>query len=457
MGILSSLFAGVSGLNANGNLLSVIGNNIANQNTVGFKTSRATFADLVSSSLGGGSGTVQTGIGVTLTSIQTNFTQGSLVTSNNALDMAVDGNGFFMLKDSQGGTFYSRAGQFRLDNENRVVNPNGLFLQGYQADENGQITGSIDTIALPTTTAAPNPTASVDLSANLQATADTSTFDLTDPTGTSNFSTSLSVYDSLGQSHLLTTYFTRNSSNTWEYNVVGNEEDVTAGVASGTYHTDNINSTLGLVRMASGTLTFTTSGALDTESEVTSYDDGTSGGSVGSDPGLASFSFTGAAAAQEVTFDFGTSLTTDSGQSGLDGTTQFGAASSLVNQTQDGYGAGSLQAFLVDSKGVVSGRFSNGQIRALAQVVLAKFPDPVGLIRTGKNLYSETADSGQPLNAAPDSAGLGKVASNSLELSNVDLGEEFINMISAQRGFQANARMITTSDEILQELVNIKR
>lgn len=457
MGILSSLFAGVSGLNANGNLLSVIGNNIANQGTVGFKSSRATFADLVSSSLGGGTGTVQTGIGVALTSIQANFTQGSLVTSQNALDMAVDGNGFFILKDSQGGTFYSRAGQFRLDSQNRVVNPNGLFLQGYQADSNGTITGSIDNIALPSTTASPNTTTEVTVAVNLQADATTSTFDLTDPTGTSNFSTSLTVFDSLGMSHLLTTYYTRTSSNTWTYNVVGDSSEVTSGVAAGTYHTDNIDSTLGIVRIAKGTLTFTTSGALDTESVVTKYDTGTSAGSAGASAGLSTMSFTGAAASQSVTFDYGTSLTTDSGATGLDGTTQFGAASALVNQTQDGYGAGSLQAFLVDSKGTISGRFSNGQIRTLAQVTLAKFPDPVGLIRSGKNLYAETADSGQPLKATPDSAGLGKVASNSLELSNVDLGEEFISMISAQRGFQANSRMITTSDEILQELVNIKR
>lgn len=457
MGILSSLFAGVSGLNANGNLLSVIGNNIANQGTVGFKSSRATFADLVSSSLGGGTGTVQTGIGVALTSIQANFTQGSLVTSQNALDMAVDGNGFFIMKDAQGGTFYSRAGQFRLDSQNRVVNPNGLFLQGYQADTNGKITGSIDKIALPSTTASPNKTTKVSVSVNLQADATTSTFSLTDPTGTSNFSTSLTVFDSLGKNHLLTTYYTRTGANSWTYNVVGNSSEVTSGTTSGTYNTANINSTLGIVKIASGTLGFTTSGALDTESVVTKYDTGTAAGSAGATAGAATMSFTGAAASQAVTFDYGTSLTTDSGSTGLDGTTQFGSASALVNQTQDGYGAGSLQAFLVDSKGTISGRFSNGQIRTLAQVTLAKFPDPVGLVRSGKNLYAETADSGQPLKAAPDSAGLGKVASNSLELSNVDLGEEFISMIGAQRGFQANSRMITTSDEILQELVNIKR
>ncbi|TAJ26182.1 MAG: flagellar hook-basal body complex protein, partial [Nitrospirae bacterium] len=169
MGILSALFAGVSGLNANGNLLSVIGNNIANTNTVGFKSSRATFADLVSSSLGGGSGSVQTGIGVSLTSLQANFTQGSLVTSGNALDMAVDGNGFFIVKDSQGGTFYSRAGQFNLDAQNRLVNPSGMLLQGYQADANNVITGSIGNVSLPSTTASPKTTSTASIAANLNA------------------------------------------------------------------------------------------------------------------------------------------------------------------------------------------------------------------------------------------------------------------------------------------------
>ncbi|MDE3243058.1 MAG: flagellar hook-basal body complex protein, partial [Nitrospirota bacterium] len=386
MGILSSLFAGVSGLNATGNQLSVIGNNIANQGTVGFKSSTATFADLVSSSLGGGSGTVQTGIGVALTSIQTNFSQGSLVTSTNALDMAVDGNGFFTVKDAQGGTFYTRAGQFRLDDQNRVVNPDGLFLQGYQADTNGKITGAIGNIALPSTTASPNKTTKVTTSVNLNASTTTHTFSLSDPTGTSDFSSSLTVFDSLGNSHLLTTYYTRTAANTWTYNVVANSSEVTAGTTSGTYAAANINSTLGVALVASGTLGFTTSGALNTESNATSYDSGTAAGVTGASEGATTISFTGATASQPVKFDFGTSLTTDGGTTGLDGTTQFGAASALVNQTQDGYGAGSLQAFLVDSTGTISGRFSNGQIRTLAQLTLAKFPDPVGLIRSGKNL-----------------------------------------------------------------------
>jgi flagellar hook protein FlgE len=452
MGILGSLFAGVSGLNANGNQLSIVGNNIANLGTVGFKSSKATFADLVSNSLGGGSGVLQIGIGVSLTSVQGNFTQGSLVTSGNSLDMAIDGNGFFILRDAQGGSFYSRAGQFKLNENNELVDPSGFLVQGFQVDTTGTITGTIGTISLPSTTAAPRATTTADIGANLYSGASTSAFDINNPTGTSSFSTSLTVYDSLGVSHLLTSYFTKTASNTWSYNIVANSSEITTAG----YHAANINASLGIVRVGSGTLTFTSGGALDTESVTTRYDTGTAGGTAGAVVGQTQIDFTGATANQLITFNFGDSVTTDGG-GGVDKTTQFGSNSALVSQTQDGYAAGALQAFLIDTTGTISGRFSNGQIRTLAQVALARFPDALGLVRVGKNLFSESADSGQPLVGAPESAGMGRVLSNSLELSNVDLGESFIDMISAQRGFQANSRVITTADEILQELVNLKR
>ncbi|MBH0179298.1 MAG: flagellar hook protein FlgE [Nitrospira sp.] len=578
MGILSSLFAGVSGLNANGTALSVIGNNIANMSTVGFKGSKATFADLISSSISGGSGAVQTGIGVSLTSVQGNFSQGSLATSSNVLDLAIDGNGFFVVEDAQGGTYYSRAGLFRLDRNNNVVDPSGFKLQGFLADTTGTITGTIGDIALPSTTASPRATtvalvaanlnsatnqtgvrgnvvgsaasvtttaagntsfdidlngdgvqtvtvangltgaalataiqngvralvpndpfraaaysgftASVNasniftftsgitgttnnsttgtgtvaitanggdtLAANLNMTTGTSTtgtnFLLSDPPATSNFSTSMTVFDSLGNSHLLTTYFTRVGENTWNYNVVASASDV----VTANYDSSNIDASLGIVRVGSGTLTFGTNGTLDRESPVTRYDTGTAAGTVGTTPGELQIDFNGATQDQSIVMNYGTSVTTDGG-SGLDGTTQFGSTSALVQQTQDGFAAGSLQAFSVDSNGTISGRFSNGQLRALAQVVLARFPDPIGLTRTGKNTFAQSGNSGQPVTGTPDSAGLGRVLSNSLELSNVDLGESFIDMIAAQRGFQANSRVITTSDEILQELVNLKR
>lgn len=578
MGILSSLFAGVSGLNANGTALSVIGNNIANLSTVGFKGSKATFADLISSSISGGSGAIQTGIGVALTSVQGNFSQGSLTTSSNVLDLAIDGNGFFIVKDAQGGTFYSRAGQFRLDKDNNVVDPTGFKVQGFLADTAGTITGTIGDISLPSTTASPRATttalvaanlnsataptgvrgnvvasaasvtttaagnnsftinvngdgartitvangltgsalataiqnavralvpndpfkgaayagftASVNasntftfasgmtgttnnsttgtgtvvvtanggdtLAANLNMLAPTSTtgtdFLLSNPSATSNFSTSMTVYDSLGNSHLLTTYFTKVGENSWNYNTVAAASDV----VTANYHSSNIDTSLGIVRVGSGTLTFGTNGTLDRESTVIRYDTATAAGTSGTVPGELQLDFVGATQDQPIAMNFGSSVTTDGG-SGLDGTTQFGSTSALVQQTQDGFAAGSLQAFSVDANGTINGRFSNGQVRALAQVVLARFPDPIGLTRTGKNTFAQSGDSGQPVTGTPDSAGLGQVKSNSLELSNVDLGESFIDMIAAQRGFQANSRVITTSDEILQELVNLKR
>ena len=578
MGILSSLFAGVSGLNANGTALSVIGNNIANLSTVGFKGSKATFADLISSSISGGSGAIQTGIGVALTSVQGNFSQGSLATSSNVLDLAIDGNGFFIVEDAQGGTFYSRAGLFRLDRNNNVVDPTGFKLQGFLADTTGTITGTIGDIALPSTTASPRATTTALVAANLNSataqtgvrgnivgsaasvtttaagnnsftidlngdgpqvvtvangltgsalataiqnavralipadplkaaaysgftatvnasniftftsgitgttnnsttgtgdvvaaanggdtlagnlnmTAPVSTtgtdFLLSDPPATSDFSTSMTVFDSLGNSHLLTTYFTKVGENTWNYNVVASASDV----VTANYNSSNIDATLGIVRVGAGTLTFGTNGTLDRESPVIRYDDGTVAGTAGTTPGQLQVDFNGATQDQLLVMNFGSSVTTDGG-TGLDGTTQFGSTSALVQQTQDGFAAGSLQAFSVDSNGTISGRFSNGQLRALAQVVLARFPDPIGLTRTGKNTFAQSGNSGQPVTGTPDSAGLGRVLSNSLELSNVDLGESFIDMIAAQRGFQANSRVITTSDEILQELVNLKR
>ncbi len=565
MGILSSLFAAVSGLNANGTALSIIGNDIANTGTVGFKSSRANFADIVNSSLGGASGSTQSGIGVFLSSIETNFTQGSLQTTNNALDMAVDGNGFFFVKDTAGGSFYTRAGQFNINKSGDVVNPNGFKLQGFQADATGTITGTIDTINLTTTTSAPKATSTMTIAANLDsqdsatgvkaslvsgaaavtttapgnvsfninlngdgaqtvtvaaglttsglasaiqtavralsatdpykalaysgftATYDSATtkytfasgitgvpntsgstgtavvtangvdtlgtslkmlstdsptsttgtdFLISSPNTTSTFSTAMTVFDSLGISHVLNTYFTKIGDNTWNWNQVTDSSAVS--VASGFSSGSN-------AIVASGTLTFNTSGALDREATILYHNSGGDG-----------IDFLGAATAQTIATDFGTSVTTNGG-TGLDGTTQFGSTSALVNQAQDGYASGSLQSVAVATDGTVSGRFSNGQVRTLAQVALARFNNAQGLVKLGKNLLAEAGDSGSPIIGKPDSSGLGRVLSSSLELSNVDLGEEFINLISAQRGFQANARVVTTADAILGELVNLIR
>jgi flagellar hook protein FlgE len=408
MGILTGMFTAVTGLNAYGNAMSVIGNNIANVGTAGFKSSRATFAELVSASLAGGSGSDQIGLGVFLNDIQPNFAQGSMTTTGNTFDLAIDGNGFYLLNDAAGGKFYSRAGQFKVNNQGQVVDPSGFLLQGYQADANGNITNTTGNITLSSNSVPPQVTSTASIRANLDAnaTVPTGTFSASDPT-TYNFSTGMSVYDSLGNAQQLRLYFVKTSTaNTWDlYSQVGNAAPV-----------------------ARTALAFNSSGAL------------TSGGSQAMSlviPG-------GATTPQTVTVDFSNM-------------TQFGSPSGVVDQKVNGFAAGTLDRISVDTQGRVAAQFSNGQTRALAQVVLNRFVNPDGLVKSGENLFVESIESGPPLSGAPTTNGLGKVVSGAVEQSNVDLGKEFVDMIITQRAFQANSRAITTSDEMLQELVNLKR
>jgi flagellar hook protein FlgE len=408
MGILTGMFTAVTGLNSYGNAMSVIGNNIANVGTAGFKSSRATFAELVSASLAGGSGSDQIGLGVFLNDVQANFSQGSLTTTGKTFDLAIDGNGFYLLHDSAGAGFYSRDGQFKVNNQGQVVNAGGFLLQGYQADTNGNITNTIGNITLSSNAVAPQVTSTAAIRANLDAnaTAPTGAFNVSDPT-TYNFSTGMSVYDSLGNAQQLRLYFVKTSTaNTWNlYSQVGSAAPV-----------------------ARTNLAFNSSGAL------------TSGGSQAMSlviPG-------GATTPQTVTVDFSN-------------VTQFGSPSGVIDQTQNGFASGTLDRISVDTQGKVVAQFTNGQTRALAQVVLNRFVNPEGLAKAGDNLFIESIESGAPLSGAATTNGLGKVVSGAVEQSNVDLGKEFVDMIITQRAFQANSRAITTSDEMLQELVNLKR
>lgn len=408
MGILTSLFSAVSGLNTYGNAMSVIGNNIANVGTVGFKSSRASFADLVSASLGGGSSAAQVGLGVFLNDVQTSFAQGSLSNTGNTLDLAIDGTGFFGLRDNTGTASYSRAGQFEVNNLGQIVDPSGRFLQGYQASATGVILGTVGNITLSTATVAPQATSTASVVANLDAaaTVPATAFDVTDAT-TYNFSNGITVYDTLGAQHQLRMFYVKTAvANTWNL-----YSQVDGGAAT-----------------AQTNLVFNTSGVL-------------TGG------GAQTFSLPitgGAATPLSVAMDFST-------------ITQFGAASNLTDQTQDGFTSGSFQSLSVDSVGRVLAQFSNGQTRTLAQVVLNRFTNPNGLTRSGENGFAETVDSGAPLAGAPTNNGLGRLISQTIEQSNVDLGKEFVDMIITQRAFQANSRAITTTDEMLQELVNLKR
>jgi len=412
--MLTAMYSAISGLNANGVSLSVIGDNIANMNTIGFKGSRIAFADILSQSLTGISGNNQVGRGVMVSDISPLFTQGSFETTANVLDLAVDGDGFFIVNDN-GANYYTRAGQFSVDKDGYLVNPEGLRLQGYQYSAAGLPTSVIGDINIAAVNSPPNATANAVMTVNLDSRESTTgPFDINNPQTTSNFSASMTIYDTLGNPHLVTTYYTKTGANTWDYNIV--TETDTAG-------------TLGVI--ASGTLQFDDTGALTAPA----------GGTYS-----ATFDFSpwGAGNAQAVTFD-------------ISGMTQYGAESATIFLSQDGYTAGSLSNLAISEDGVITGIFTNGQTRAMSQIALARFSSPTGLTKMGRNLYGESNESGTVIVGQPSTSGNGRILSNTLELSNVDLAEEFVKMISSQRGFQANSRVITTSDELMLELVNLKR
>jgi flagellar hook protein FlgE len=407
MGILTSMFTAVTGLSSYGNAMGVIGNNIANVGTAGFKSSRATFSDLVASSLAGGSGSDQIGLGVFMNDVQRNFSQGSMTTTGNTFDLAVDGNGFYLVRNPSGASYYTRAGQFQVNNLGQVVDSSGALLQGYQADTVGNITSLVSGITLTSSAVPPvaSTTASILGNLNANATAPTAAFAVTDTTSY-NFSTGMTFYDSLGNSHQMQLYFRKTAANAW-----GVYSQIDGGAAT-----------------AQTNMTFNASGAV------------TAGGTQTVTAALTN----GATTPQTLTVD-------------LASMTQFGAASGVVSQSQDGYASGTMDRISVDKDGKVMAQFTNGQTRALAQVVLSRFMNPDGLANVGDNHFLETVESGAALSGAPTVNGLGRVLSGTVEQSNVDLGKEFVDMIITQRAFQANSRAITTSDEMLQELVNLKR
>ncbi len=433
MTLLSSMYTGVSGLQANGMSVSIIGDNIANVNTIGFKSARGNFDDVLQQSILGRNGsTSQLGGGVVLNDVQNMFTQGSLMNTGQATDLAISGAGFFVLNGSYNGVegnYYSRAGQFVIDKDGYLVNNSGLRVQGYSVDDSGQLAGTVGDLNITSHNVPPRATTQIDMIANLDADAQVpaAAWDVTNAAATSNFNSTITVYDSLGNAHPVEVYFRKTAANSWEWHAVVDGGEL-AGGTPGTP-----------TEIADGTLTFTVNGELDTETINNN-----------------TVNFLGAAAGQVIDFDFGDSITTDGG-TGLDGTTGFAGASTINFQSQDGYATGTLQNISVTPDGMVMGSFTNGEVREVAQLALANFQSNSGLDRTGGNLWIETIDSGEALIGAPNTGSRGSIHSYSLEQSNVDLAEQFVHLIGAQRGFQANSKIITTSDQMLMETVNLKR
>lgn len=402
---------GLSGLNAAAKNLDIVGNNVANANTVGFKGAVGEFSDIFAA-VGSGSGSAAVGIGTQLSRVAQQFTQGNISVSSNPLDMAINGNGFFRM--SNGGTVsYTRNGQFSLDRNGYIVNAGGGRLTGYLASAGGTLVTSAPTdIQIIQADIAPKTSANVTAGVNLDSRKSiiAAPFDVTDAT-TYHSATSLSVYDSLGNAHAVSVYFAKSAANVWDVYAACDGTQIGAG-SVGTLTFDGAT---GLIDATATTLPFAISATVTT----------------------------GATDPMPIDLDFA-------------GTTQFGSAFGVNSLNQDGYGSGRLGGYNISPDGIIQGRYSNGQTKTLGQVVMANFTNPGGLESVGSNGWGETIKSGPALVGAPGAGSLGSLQSGALEDSNIDVTAELVKMIMAQRVYQSNAQSIKTQDAVLQTLVNMR-
>jgi len=413
---MSSFSIALSGLSASNSDLDVTANNIANSNTVGFKNSRAEFADVYAAGAVN-LNTSSIGEGVRLDDTAQQFTQGNITTTGSNLDLAISGDGFFTLQDPTNGVVYTRNGQFQEDKKGNVVTATGQALQVYPPTATGFNTGTLTDLNLQTAQSAPAATATGTAILNLPAgsaepvdggtAAAAGTFVPTDATSF-NQSTSTTVYDSLGNAYPATFYFTQTATTgLWDVNLAVN------GVVQAPTQTLQFNSAGAVIGANAGKLTW---------------------------PGFAPTS--GATTPQSMTFDYSQS-------------TQYGGAFGVTAITQDGFATGQLSTVAIDTTGVVSAVYTNGRSTTLGQLALANFPDPQGLKQLGDTNWAETFTSGTAVSGTAGTAGFGSIQSGALESSNVDLTTELVNMITAQRAFQANAQVITTADQLSQTVISI--
>lgn len=405
----------LSGLTASSTALSTISNNLSNLNTIGYKDSRVLFRDLFYQTLGtnGAGDAIQQGAGTAVGSIPSLFTQGNVDPSGVATDVAILGDGFFVVSKN-GVVSYTRAGNFEVDKNNLLVTSDGQIVMGYPAVNGVLVPGQgLAPLALGAGTISPaTATANVQLRTNLDATAAVGT----------TYSAPITIYDSLGASHVLMFTYTKTATNAWDYTISIPAADVGGAVDPTVLQT--------------GSLTFDGNGNLVTPAadvaniNITGFVDG----------------------ANDLSFTW--RLYDASGAGFL---TQMASPSSTSSTQQDGAGSGTLVKFDIGADGTITGAFSNGKTAILGQLALATFANNQGLLRTGNNGFSETLASGQPVVGGPGTGGRGTLAGGALELSNVDIAKEFAALIVAQRGFQANARAVTTFDEITQETINLKR
>jgi flagellar hook protein FlgE len=420
---VGSFSAGLSGLNANGVYLSVIGNNLANINTVGFKSSSVTFQDLVSQTVGGGSANpMQVGLGVTTGAISPVFSQGAIENTREATNVAIQGGGFFVVRGATGNSF-TRAGNFTFSNEGKLVTPDGQFVQGYTSVDatTGAIitTGAVGDITVPPgVLRAPVATTQFRTQTNLSASAATG----------DTFTTSVQVYDSLGSPHVATVTYTKQAAaGTWNYAVTVPGADITGGTAGTPFS------------VGTGSVAFNASGALTTVN-----------GAAPADVTIATPTWKNGAAASSLKWD----LVDANNQASLSG---YNATSATSSISQNGSAPGMIDNISVSADGTIVATFGAGQTVAVAQLALASFNNPKGLVKLGSSRYGESQAAGIPNVGVAGSGGRGSLIGSALEGSNVDIAQEFTQMILAQRGYQANSKTITVSDELLVDTLALKR
>ena len=415
---------GLSGLAATSSELEVIGNNIANANTFGAKAARAEFGDIYAVALNG-AGLNSIGIGVNVMTVAQQFTQGNIVTTDNPMDLAINGEGFFQVRDAGGGVRYSRNGQFKVDREGFIVNNTFQQLIGYPAGNTGVVrTGAPEPLQLPTSGVAPAVTSEIRLEFNVDSRSDITLpttgapIDFNDP-ATYNNATSMTVYDEKGQQVTLTYYFQKSATDTWNVYITANGIPTQGTAAAPVPET---------------TLTFAPDGSAPTSP------------------------------AWPLTFNV-PATTTPEGATTMPITgielsmaqaTQYGAGYGMTDMAQNGYSAGQLTGIVIERNGVVMARYSNGQSQPAGQLEIATFRNPQGLQAMGDNGWIRTFSSGDPIVGVPGEGNLGVLQSGALEESNVDLTGELVHMITAQRAYQANAQTIKTQDQVLQTLLNLR-
>lgn len=441
MGITQALYTGVTGLSVMSDSMSVVANNIANANAKGFKYDRAEFGDLLSQDLASAGGSSQLGRGARLTNVRTIHTQGGLAVTDRLTDMAVQGAGFFIVDNPAGeisgggGKFYTRVGSFNFDKEGYLSAATGGRLMGYEADQDGNMSTKLSTVRLVTNNLPPKQTSKIVFNVNLDSRVEVSPeeFDITRPEQTSDFVNTVDIFDSHGTKHSLTTYFKRIEDDegiSWEFHATVSGDEVT-----------DADEDEKIKEVANGVVRFNAQGLLLAEEMGEEF--------------TANFT-KGAIPDQVFEFDFGKNIGVEEGN-GVGVSTATAAKSITVFHSQNGYESGNIKTLRIDQDGKLKGYYTNGIQRTLGALALATFENVDGLQKAGFNQFYSSLESGAPRIGLPQTGTRGAIYASTLEESNVDLAQQFVQMIMTQRGFQANSRSITTTDSMIEEVVNMKR